>query len=167
MPTSSSTSSTAQHTDTVPGGLLTIGALAQLSGVTVRTIRYYEEMDLISPAKRTEGRYRLYHPRSLQRITAIQALQELSFSLDDIVLMLGPSSAVSLIDTKQQRISHTRSSLLKQRERVSQKLELLQRILSDVDERVALLNRHCAPCVDVEAPGNCQEHCEYRNIHLD
>ena len=53
-----------------PGGLLTIGALAQLCGVTVRTLRYYEEMDLITPIKRTQGRYRLYHPRSLKRTRA-------------------------------------------------------------------------------------------------
>jgi DNA-binding transcriptional MerR regulator len=151
----------------VAGGLLTIGALAHLSGVTVRTIRYYEEMDLISPAKRTEGRYRLYHPRSLKRITAIQALQALSFSLEDIVVMLGPSSAVALIDTKADRVKHTCQSLHKQRERVSQKLELLQGILADVDQRIADLNQHCTPCVDLQALGNCQEECEHRSIHLD
>jgi len=149
------------------GGLLTIGALAQLSEVTVRTIRYYEEMDLISPAKRTEGRYRLYHPRSLKRIVAIQALQELSFSLEDIVVMLGHSSVVALIDTKTQRTLHTRASLLQQRERVNQKLQLLQGILADVDERIATLTQHCTPCIEQPPQGNCQEDCEHRRIHLD
>jgi DNA-binding transcriptional MerR regulator len=168
MPSSHTTSPCAEASaHKVAGGLLTIGALAQLSGVTVRTIRYYEEMDLISPAKRTEGRYRLYHPRSLKRITAIQALQALSFSLEDIVVMLGPSSAVALIDTKADRVKHTCQSLHKQRERVSQKLELLQGILADVDQRIADLNQHCTPCVDLQALGNCQEECEHRSIHLD
>lgn len=61
-----------------------VGDLARESGKTVRAIHLYEQMDLLKPAGRSKGRYRLYGPEALVRIRWIQKLQDLGFSLPDI-----------------------------------------------------------------------------------
>src|SRR3954462_2657002 len=64
--------------------LMQVGDLARESGKTVRAIPLYEQLDLLKPAARSKGRYRLYGPEALVRIRWIQKLQDLGFSLTDI-----------------------------------------------------------------------------------
>src|ERR1700722_6831912 len=65
-------------------GLMQIGDLARECGKTVRAIHLYEELDLLKPAARSKGRYRLYGSDALVRIRWIGKLQEMGFSLSDI-----------------------------------------------------------------------------------
>ena len=66
------------------GPLMQVGDLARESGKTVRAIHLYEQLELLKPAARSKGRYRLYGPEALVRIRWIQKLQDLGFSLPDI-----------------------------------------------------------------------------------
>jgi DNA-binding transcriptional MerR regulator len=66
------------------GGLLQVGDLARESGKTVRAIHLYEELQLLKPAGRSKGRYRLYTPDALVRIRWIGKLQDMGLSLTDI-----------------------------------------------------------------------------------
>jgi MerR family transcriptional regulator, copper efflux regulator len=65
-------------------GLMQVGDLARESGKTVRAIHLYEELDLLRPAARSKGRFRLYGNEALLRIRWISKLQDLGFSLTDI-----------------------------------------------------------------------------------
>ena len=65
-------------------GLMQVGDLARESGKTVRAIHLYEELDLVRPAARSKGRFRLYGREALLRIRWISKLQDLGFSLTDI-----------------------------------------------------------------------------------
>ncbi len=64
--------------------LMQIGDLAKESGKTVRAIHLYEELELLRPAARSKGRYRLYGKDALVRIRWIGKLQDMGFSLTDI-----------------------------------------------------------------------------------
>src|ERR1700679_3656612 len=64
--------------------LLQVGDLARDSGKTVRAIHLYEELELLKPAARSKGRYRLYTRDALVRIRWIGKLQDMGFSLTDI-----------------------------------------------------------------------------------
>jgi MerR family copper efflux transcriptional regulator len=64
--------------------LLQVGDLARESGKTVRAIHLYEELELLKPAARSKGRYRLYTRDALVRIRWIGKLQDMGFSLTDI-----------------------------------------------------------------------------------
>ena len=58
-------------------------------GMTARSIRYYEEMGLLTPAARTDGSHRLYDATAVERLRAIQALRDdAGFSVHDIARML-------------------------------------------------------------------------------
>lgn len=61
-----------------------IGELAQVSGVPAKTIRFYEEIDLLPPAQRAENGYRLYDAEDVQRLRFIRNARSLGFSLDDL-----------------------------------------------------------------------------------
>src|SRR5690606_9346621 len=95
-----------------------------MSGITVRTLRYYEEMDLIGPVKRSSGKYRLYNKHSLQRVKAILALQGLNFSLEESLTILGTYSQSRLF-TKQQQVAQTRNSLTQQKCFIEEKIAQL------------------------------------------
>lgn len=61
-----------------------IGELAEKTGLTIRTIRYYEEIDLLHPAKRSEAGYRLYGRNELERLQKIRSLKYLGLQLGEI-----------------------------------------------------------------------------------
>jgi DNA-binding transcriptional MerR regulator len=57
--------------------LLTIGHAADQAGVTTRTLRYYEQLDLLTPAGRSVGGARRYSPADVERVARIRQLQDL------------------------------------------------------------------------------------------
>lgn len=63
---------------------LRIGKLAATSGVSVPTIRYYEQIGLLPEADRTASGYRRFPPEAARRLRFIRRAQQLGFSLDEI-----------------------------------------------------------------------------------
>jgi MerR family transcriptional regulator, copper efflux regulator len=61
-----------------------IAEVAQRSGFTPATLRYYEELGLLTPARRTDAGYRVYDETSLQRLRFISRAKQLGCSLDEI-----------------------------------------------------------------------------------
>ncbi|HLI89580.1 MAG TPA: MerR family transcriptional regulator [Ktedonobacteraceae bacterium] len=65
--------------------LYTIEQVATRTGMTKRTLRYYEEVGLLPPTGRTEGNYRRYSEADIERLERIKKLRDLlGFSLNDI-----------------------------------------------------------------------------------
>nr|WP_235449938.1 TIGR03086 family metal-binding protein [Streptomyces sioyaensis] len=62
-------------------GLLTIGALARLTGVPVKTIRNWSDQGLLPPAARTPAGYRLYGPDAPARLEIVRSLRDLGIGL--------------------------------------------------------------------------------------
>ncbi|MDW5443659.1 MerR family transcriptional regulator [Polaromonas sp. SM01] len=67
---------------------LKIGELARRTGLTVRALRHYGDIGLLTPSARSEGRYRLYGREDVARLYRIQALRRLDISLTNIVAIL-------------------------------------------------------------------------------
>ncbi|MFB7944820.1 MerR family transcriptional regulator [Kitasatospora phosalacinea] len=65
-------------------GLLTIGALARRTGLTVKTIRYYSDTGLVPSADRTAAGYRRYGADALARLELVRTLRELGVGLDAV-----------------------------------------------------------------------------------
>ena len=62
----------------------TVGELAALAGVSVRTLHLYDQKGLVSPSRRTPAGYRLYGETDLLRLQQVLFYRELDFSLEDI-----------------------------------------------------------------------------------
>jgi DNA-binding transcriptional MerR regulator len=61
-----------------------VGALARRTGLTVRTLHYYDEIGLLSPSLRTDAGYRLYTPDDIARLQQITSLRHMGFTLGEI-----------------------------------------------------------------------------------
>jgi DNA-binding transcriptional MerR regulator len=65
-------------------GLIQIGEVAERVGLSLRTIRYYEEVGLVSPADRSQGGFRLYSEDDVQRLVVLKGMKPLGLSLTEI-----------------------------------------------------------------------------------
>src|SRR3954466_4093393 len=62
-------------------GTWRVGDLARATGLTVRTLHYYDEIGLLSPTRRTSGGHRAYTADDVRRLYRICALRQLGFPL--------------------------------------------------------------------------------------
>ena len=69
-------------------GSRTVGEVAAMAGVTVRTLHHYDRIGLLSPSARSSAGYRLYAPDDLDRLHQVLLYRELGFSLEDVADLL-------------------------------------------------------------------------------
>jgi MerR family transcriptional regulator, thiopeptide resistance regulator len=103
---------------------LKVGELARQTGLSVRTLHYYDEIDLLSPSQRTGSGHRLYTAGDVVRLQQIKSLQNLGFTLREV------RECLDRPDFPLGRVIQLHVSQLKE------KIEL-QRRLCDLLERVA------------------------------
>jgi len=65
-----------------------INEFKKLSGVSVRTLRFYDKIGLLKPVSKTEGGHRLYSNNELKKLQQIQFLKTIGFQLSEIKIML-------------------------------------------------------------------------------
>ena len=63
---------------------ISIGNLAKTIGLTTRTLRYYEEMGIMTPPRRLEGAVRVYAPDDVRKLKFILRLKELGLSIKEM-----------------------------------------------------------------------------------
>ena len=71
-----------------------IGEVAQRTGLSLRAIRYYEEVGLIRPSSRTQGGFRLYTEPDVARLNLVKRMKPLGFSLEQARDLLGVLDAL-------------------------------------------------------------------------
>ena len=69
--------------------MMTVKQVSELTGVSIRTLRYYDKIGLLSPTDHTEGGYRLYDDTALERLQQILLFRALEFPLKDIISIMG------------------------------------------------------------------------------
>lgn len=142
--------------------LLKIGVFAKLAGTNLRTLRYYEEVGLLSPSARSSGGFRYYRETDVNRIQLIRNLQDLGITLDEIRGLLSERDAKTdrticmsriqgalethegLLDSLSMRLERQRTSIKEAREKVAQCV--------NCDVTPSKENNYCEPC---EKTGEC------------
>lgn len=61
-----------------------IGEVAERTGLSLRTIRHYEEVDLVVPSARSKGGFRLYTGTDVERLMVIRRMKPLGFTLEEM-----------------------------------------------------------------------------------
>src|SRR5919112_3261740 len=81
----------------------TVGKVADLSGVTIRTLHYYDEIGLLSPGGRSDAGYRVYEDSDLERLQRILFYRELGFALKEISTIIDDPSTDAMGHLRRQR----------------------------------------------------------------
>jgi len=103
---------------------LTVGRVARLAGVTVRTLHHYDETGLVRPSARTPAGYRAYSPRDVERLREVLAYRRLGFGLREIADLVGDPSADAAA-----HLRRLRALLLEQRDRADAMVAAIDREL--------------------------------------
>ena len=113
---------------------LRIGDVAHLTGLTQRTIRYYEELGLLPPPGRTQGDFRLYTALDVRRLSEISRLKDLlGFSLAEIKQIVEADEALEHLKGEIRVAGDARTRL----EKLSQFEQLTLAQLAILDRRMA------------------------------
>ncbi|HUG64674.1 MAG TPA: MerR family transcriptional regulator [Gaiellaceae bacterium] len=65
-----------------------IGEVAERVGLSLRTVRYYEEVGLVRPSARSDGGFRLYSEDDIQRLLVVKRMKPLGLTLDEMAQLL-------------------------------------------------------------------------------
>jgi DNA-binding transcriptional MerR regulator len=85
----------AENTSPGRNRLLQIGEVAERVGLSLRTVRYYEEMELLVPETRSEGGFRLYTEEQVDRLALIKQMKPLGFSVQEMRELLLARDAIA------------------------------------------------------------------------
>ena len=125
---------------------LQIGEVAERTGVTQRTLRFYEEKGLLKPPSRMDGGFRLYSEADVKRVTQIRRLQDLlGVALADIKDMVDAEEMLrelraqydpeSDVAEKRRQLDKAKEVVEAQYSIVQQKMEHLDEMKSQLEER--------------------------------
>lgn len=106
----------------------TVKQLAELAGVSVRTLHYYDSIDLLKPSQRTEKEYRLYGTQELLRLQQIMLYREMEMPLQEIKSLLDdPSFNIeSSLKTHKRRLLEKKSRYTSLIETIDKTLQKIQ-----------------------------------------
>lgn len=114
-----------------------IGAVAERVGLSLRTIRHYDELGIVTPTGRSPGGFRLYTAGDIDRLLYIKAMKPLKFSLEETAELLALHDAIEAGErfTKEQAV-YLRAAAVRARERC----RTLERQLREAAELTATMD---------------------------
>lgn len=102
----------------------TISKLAKLAGVSTRTLRYYDEIDLLKPARINHSGYRIYGQKELDRLQQILFFRELEVGLDTIIKIMNDAQFDPL-----HALSQHYEALVQKRSRLDQLIQTVEKTI--------------------------------------
>jgi DNA-binding transcriptional MerR regulator len=145
---------------------LQIGEVAERTGVTQRTLRFYEEKGLLKPPTRMDGGFRLYSDADVQRVEQIKRLQQLlGFPLSEIKEMVDAEDKMIQLRAEyraEAALSLKKDQLLRaidvteaQCEVIRRRVEALNEMQNHLEERLSTFNtwmKNLEQRLDAERP---------------
>ncbi|WP_093659577.1 MerR family transcriptional regulator [Streptomyces radiopugnans] len=123
-----------------------IGEVADRTGLSLRTIRHYEEVGLVVPSARTKGGFRLYTAADVDRLMVIRRMKPLDFSLEEMRDLLSITDRLAsdrpLPDAERERL---RERLDAYRKIADARCETLRAQLMAAEDFAATLRRRLDP----------------------
>lgn len=112
-----------------------IHELAKLSGITTRTLRYYDEIGLLIPEKKIETGYRIYEQQHIDRLQQILFFRELGMPLDQIKDILNAEGFEQLKSLRQHQ-----KALLQKKHYIMGLLETVEMSIQSIEEGLTMTN---------------------------
>lgn len=122
--------------------LMRIGELAERTGLSLPTLRHYDETGLLSPSARTVGKFRLYSEADYEKLMVIRRMKPLGFTVDEmrqlLVVVEGLRQTSDLPDPERARLVAGLGSFV---DAATERRDRLQRQLEQADEFISVLRQ--------------------------
>ncbi|NLU68410.1 MerR family transcriptional regulator [Streptomyces sp. HNM0574] len=119
-----------------------IGEVADRTGLSLRTIRHYEEVGLVVPSARSKGGFRLYTETDVDRLMVIRRMKPLDFSLDEMRDLLEITDRLGSPGEDEAAREGLRERLDAYREVADARCEKLRSRLAAAEDFAATLRHH-------------------------
>lgn len=132
----------------------TVKEVSDITGVSIRTLRYYDEIGLLKPTRLTEAGYRLYDNQALEKLQQIMFFREIEVSLSEIKEIMDSPGY-----DKEQVLLTQKALLEKKRNSLNGLIELITDVMKGVntmsfeafnDKDVQQILDHMCECISVE-----------------
>ena len=113
--------------------LLHIGAVAERTELSLRTLRHYDEIGLVNPSERSEGGFRLYSEADVERILLIRRMKPLDFTLEQMRELLDITHDVAQPDAPieaRQKLQEIEAIAIERRSALEKKVAMADEFLS-------------------------------------
>ena len=114
----------------------TISKLAKLANVSARTLRYYDEINLLKPARINSSGYRIYGQREVDRLQQILFFKELDVDLDTILSIMNNPNF-----DKQAALENHLKQLIHKRSRLNQLIETIEKTIKHEKGEIQMSNQ--------------------------
>lgn len=111
--------------------LISIGQLSSDTGISIRTIRYYEEVGIFKPAKTADSNYRYYGAAEIEKLGIIIFLKKIGFSLKDIKTVLSENRRLHVL----QIIHELQKKMDQEITQIQEKREVLRGLAETINGR--------------------------------
>ncbi|TPG67961.1 MerR family transcriptional regulator [Brevibacillus laterosporus] len=109
--------------------------VAELVGVSIRTLHHYDQIGLLTPKETTDSGYRLYSEENLERLQQILFFKELDFSLKEIKRIINSPSF-----NRQEALTLQRKMLIEKRNRVDKMIETIDKTIKHMMGEIQMTN---------------------------
>ena len=110
-----------------------IGDVAERTGLSLRTIRWYEEVGLVPPSARSAGGFRLYTDADIERLEIVKRMKPLEFTLEEMRDLLGTVDQLDVRATPTAEQATLRERLVMYQELADQRVEALRTQLANAE----------------------------------
>ena len=133
----------------------TVKDVSEITGISIRTLRYYDEIGLLKPTELTEAGYRLYDNKALEKLQEIMFFKELEIPLEDIKKIMDNPNY-----DKEQALLAQKSLLEQKRNRLNGIIELITDVMKGVNtmsfgafsnDEVQKMVNHTLECMSKES----------------
>jgi MerR family copper efflux transcriptional regulator len=119
-----------------------IGEVAERTGLSLRTIRYYEEVALALPSARSSGGFRLYTAQDVERLELVKRMKLIDLSVDEMRDLLTTLDRLEDAAMEAEEVESLRARLGLYQELTRQRVETLQAQLANAEAFSADLHAH-------------------------
>lgn len=123
----------------MPEGFLQIGQVAERAELSLRTVRFYEEQGLVTPARRSDGGFRLYTDEQVARLLVIKQMKPLDFSVEQMRELLHARDALADPAIPPAARAAARATIAAFADDVAARVEKLRTRLADAESFAAAL----------------------------
>ncbi len=125
--------STAKRHHGAEGATYTVGEVARIANISIRTLHHYDELGLLRPSGRSEAGYRLYASADLERLQQVLFYKELGFGLDEIRELMAAAA-----DDRGAVLRGQRDELAARALRLEAMLALIDKTLASLEGRTQM-----------------------------